>query len=799
MRAYMHARKASGGGSPSYDSDSGGRLRARRDDALRGQLVTVSNEQKAPGDASHGGSLVIADGSGKTFSLPCDMVSGEAFVLDMDGLSLEVACEPKGGPMSIMLYAPNDLLDMDKVQDAYNLAYDVADECKAMGGSAEVRERVGQNRFFLADDDGGGVDDGIVVPQSQQADDPIADALLGGGDMTYASNGGRRAMDTNQYGGMQPQQAPSYDWAGIGGIQPDAQQYGGSGGSADFDQLRSMMNQFIDKVSVNTDNRQKEIDDLNAKLTQQLLRNEKVNKEYIKAQHDNDTLRDRISEYEEQVADKERAITDLQKTIAASVESHEALKQELDATKAKLEQSKKDAQGRLDTANAAVNAVHQQLMSSQQQVKALNDTIRAKDEQAQKDADSISGLRDQLRTERTKSSKLSSDIVAARDAASAEQSKLKAQYEQRISAQQADLQKARQSAKDTEARATKSLHDLSEKTMSHIKEQQDAFNAERDHLKQQISDLTTLLDSVTNDRDSLRSQIALVSRSMSTAKDKLRSTETQVKDLQSELDDANKRCEAANKRNERLSEQLDEAQQAADVARTNADNTTRYAAQKYAEAIRQRDTCEGTLSAMRDAMRSHGVDPAIIAIVDQSISDIIGSKGNDNPMLLAAATQDDTDDVFNVNGSYMSSAEIDSAADEVAGQYGATIPADAGEQPEDDATGDAHGDAEEADAEYASDTADDGVTDAADGTDDDDDDFSFPVDGGDEDYDDGDDADDDDQIIVPERAQGAPTDGISDTDLAGTPLSGTGVIDSDQIESMLEDEDFDASGETDGE
>lgn len=803
-------------------------LRRRREASLRGQPVTVANEQSVPGSVQNGGTVTITQGDGKTFPLSCDRVQSETFVLDSGGLSVEIVGNLKTGPVSILLHVPDGELDDQTVQEAYDLVYDVDDECKAMGGrSSGVREVIRQNRFTDATDEepaqvmaagGGGYQpvgdpNGIMVPQrgayvaqppaSQGGGNAFIDKLLGGTQGTQPYGGidsyanGRGAMDINngqqQYGAMQPQQsAPSYDWMGGGnGVQGSGAGTGIDSPSADFNQMRSMMDELINRMSNSTSSNKKEIDDLNAKYTQQLIKNEQVNQQLIKAQDENNTLHDTLNGYTSQLADKERSLTELQKAIAASAEARESIQRELDATKAKLDQTKKDAQGHIDTANSAVDAMRTQLASAQSQVKALNDTIRAKDEQAQKDADSISTLQETIRSERSKSNKLSNDLVAARDAVDATRDKVKAQYERRIADMAKDLDDARKSAKDTEAFATKSMHELSEKTMSHIQEQQASFNAERDRLKKQISDISSLLDSVTNDRDSLRSQIALVSRSMSATRDKLNASETSVKDLESELADAKQRCDAVCKRNDRLSEQLESAQQAVDIARSNAENTSKYAAQKYAEAMKQRDACEGTLSAMRDSMREHNVDPAIIAIVDQALSDIMGTKADDNPMLLAIAANGNADDVFNVNGQYMSADDIDDAASDIASQYA------------DDA---AYDDAEDVadETQAGDDRIDMDVTEPQSEQDDIDDDYEFPIDDGDVDYSDIPDNDEDedattdddgDEITVPERTQHIDMDDISDVDLAGTPLSGTGVIDASQIESMLDmdDDDYDMS------
>lgn len=794
-------------------------LRRRRAASLNGQVVTVTNSQKTPGSVQDGGQVVITQDDGQSFKLPCDRLRGETFVLDSDGLSVELIGTLKSGPVSILLHVPDGELDDQTVQEAYDFVYDVDDECKAMGGSTSgVREVIRENRFT---DDGsdasvgavgtpagyqGAGSDGIVVPQRGAYSQPMVaspdgnayiDKLLDGGVpkgvQSYGSIGSyasdrRGAMDINeqqQYGAMQSPQSSSYDWSGTHG-----QALGDLGSpNADFNQMRDMMNELINKMSNNTSSNRKEIDELNAKYTQQLIKNEQINQQLIKAQDENNALHDTLNSYTTQIADKERSLAELQKTITASAEACETIQRELDATKAKLEQTEKDAQGHIDTANAAVDAMRAQLSSTQLQMKSLNDTIRAKDEQAQKDADAISTLQETIRSERSKSSKLSDDLVAAKDSVSAARDEVKAQYEQRLAAMSNDLSEARKNAKDTEALATRSMHELSEKTMKHIQEQQSQFNAERERLKKQVSDISSLLDTVTNDRDALRSQIAIVSRSMSTARAKLSASEANVKDLTSELDDAKQRYDAVSKRNERLTQQLESAQQSVDIARSNAENTSKYAAQKYAEAIKQRDTCENTLSAMRDAMREHDVDPAVIAIVDQALSDIMGTKGNDNPMLLAAAAAGGADDVYNVNGRYMSGDEIDAAAGEVASQYVGDGDAD-----DTDAADDAEG-------EFDGDDRID--VDASADADDMDDDYSFPVNGdeegdGDDDKDAADDTADEaddgdgDQITVPERD--LSMDSISDTDLAGTPLSGTGVIDADQIESML---DMDGEYETD--
>ena len=845
MRAYINIDKQL----LAYDSRFDGQLRSRRETSLMGQAATITNRQNV-----RGGSEIIIKDDSATYQLPCDRVLAETFVIDSDGLSVEIVgnleIEPnqrtnpkqKTEPRSFLLHVPAWELNDKVAQEAYNLVYDIDDECKAMGGrSSGVREVIRPNRWVDATDKtppqqmppqtqsaGAGVrasggyqstdgQDNIVVPQrgtyassssmASSGGNMLIDKLLSGtqnaqpygGIDSYATR--RGAMDINngqqQYGAMQPQQsAPSYDWmGGSNGMQGNGDTTGIGSPSTDFSQMRSMMDELINRMSNSTSSSKKEIDDLNAKYTQQLIKNEQVSQQLIKAQDENNALHDTLNGYTSQLADKERSLTELQKAIAASAEARESVQRELDATKAKLDQTKKEAQGHIDTANSAVDAMRMQLASAQSQVKALNDTIRNKDEQAQKDADSISALQATVRSERSKASKLSNDLVAARDAIDAARDKVKAQYEQRIADMSKDLDAARKSAKDTEAFATKSMHELSEKTMSHIQEQQESFNAERDRLKKQISDMSSLLDSVTNDRDSLRSQIALVSRSMNTTRDKLKASETNVKDLESELADAKQRCDAVLKRNDRLSEQLESAQQAVDIARSNAENTSKYAAQKYAEAMKQRDACEGTLSAMRDSMREHNVDPAIIAIIDQSLSDIMGTKADDNPMLLAIAANDNADDVFNVNGQYMSADDIDDAASDITSQY---------------ADNEASDDAEDATDETQSgdDRIDMGGTKPQSEQDDIDDDYEFPIDDGDEDYSDipdedegdGEGADtptdgDGDEIIVPERTQRIDMDDISDVDLAGTPLSGTGVIDASQIASMLDmdDDDYDMS------
>lgn len=845
MRAYMNTEKQPLAYGDGFDKQ----LRRRREASLRGQAVTVANEQNVPGSVQDGGRVTITQGDGKMFPLPCNRVQAETFALDSDGLSVEIVGSLKTGPVSILLHVPDRELDDQVVQEAYDLVYDVDDECKTMGGrSSGVRKVIRQNRFTDDTDDmpstanvgmgtgdtyqSAGDSDGIVVPQrGTYASSPamtsnggkaFIDKLLGGtqdaqpygGIDSYAIR--RGTMDTNsgqqQYGAMQPQQvaAPSYDWMGNGGGGMGAVTSGlGSNPNADFNQMRSMMDELINRMSSSTSSSKKEIDDLNAKYTQQLIKNEQVNQQLIKAQDENNALHDTLNGYTSQIADKDRSLAELQKTIAAAAEARETLQGELDATKAKLEQTRKESQGHIDTANAAVDAMRTQLASAQSQVKALNDTIRTKDEQSKRDADAISSLQETVRSERSKSSKLSDDLVAARDSVAAARNEVKAQYEQHIADMTKNLEEARKNAKDTEAFATQSMHELSEKTMSHIKEQQESFNAERDRLKQQISDMSSLLESVTNDRDSLRSQISLVSRSMSATRDKLNASETSVKDLESELADARQRAEAVTKRNDRLTQQLESAQQAVDIARNNAENTSRYAAQKYAEAIKQRNTCENTLSAMRDAMREHDVDPAVIAIVDQALSDIMGTKGDDNPMLLAAAENGNADDVFNVNGRYMSGNDIDDAASDIASQYA------------DDAT---DGEPMAAETNSADDASDDHIdvdatTTMPETQDDVDDDYAFPTDASDEDYsdvpeddgematepdsvevdddasdDDAADADDDDKITVPDRMQHITMDDISDVDLAGTPLSGTGVIDASQIESMLDmDDDYDMS------
>ena len=842
------------------DSRFDRQLRSRREASLMGQAATITNEQNV-----RGGSEIIIKDDSTTCQLPCNRVLSETFVIDSDGLSVEIVgnleIEPnqrtdpkqKTEPRSFLLYVPAWELNDKVAQEAYNLVYDVDDECKAMGGrSAGVREVIKPNRWVDATDKtppqntppqtqsaGTGIransgyqstdeSDDIVVPKrgtyarspsmAPSGGNALIDKLLGGtqnaqlygGVDSYATR--RGAMDTNngqqQYGAMQPQQAamPSYDWTGNSwnGMQGTVTSGLGSNPNADFNQMRSMMDELITRMSNNTSSSKKEIDDLNAKYTQQLIKNEQVNQQLIKAQDENNALHDTLNGYTSQIADKDRSLAELQKTIAAAAEARESLQGELDATKAKLEQTRKESQGHIDTANAAVDAMRTQLTSAQSQVKALNDTIRMKDEQAQKDADSISSLQATIRSERSKSSKLSNDLVAARDSVDAARNAVKAQYEQRLADMTKDLDEARKNAKDTEAFATQSMHELSEKTMNHIKEQQESFNAERDRLKKQIADMSSLLDSVTNDRDSLRSQISLVSRSMSTTRDKLNASETNVKDLESELADAKQRADAVAERNDRLTQQLESAQQAVDIARNNAENTSRYAAQKYAEAIKQRDTCENTLSAMRDAMREHDVDPAVIAIVDQALSDIMGTKSDDNPMLLAAAANDNADDVFNVNGRYMSDDDINDAASDIASQYADDTTDDEPMAAETDATDDSD---DHIDVDVMAETPEThGDTD---------DDYAFPTDASDEDYSDvpdGDDeiatepdsveldddatgdSDNDDKITVPERVQHITMDDISDVDLAGTPLSGTGVIDASQIESMLDmDDDYDMS------
>ena len=156
MRAYINIDKQP----LAYDSRFDRQLRSRRETSLMGQAATITNRQNA-----RGGSKIIIEDDSATYQLPCDRVLAETFVIDSDGLSVEIVgnleIEPnqrtnpkqKTEPRSFLLYVPAWELNDEAAQEAYNLVYDIDDECKAMGGSSSgVREVIRPNRWVDATD-----------------------------------------------------------------------------------------------------------------------------------------------------------------------------------------------------------------------------------------------------------------------------------------------------------------------------------------------------------------------------------------------------------------------------------------------------------------------------------------------------------------------------------------------------------------------------------------------------------------------------------------------------------------------
>lgn len=148
-------------------------------------------------NSNGGGHVHIAPVNGGT-SLDVDdsKIIQETFVLNMDGLRIEMVADVNGVTRSLLFHARATALTRDDVQKAYDLVYNIADGHDAISGrDLLVLELIDKNDFFESDADN--VDE-EELPQSAADDNAIStsayESLLG---MNTASNATQSQVTQN--------------------------------------------------------------------------------------------------------------------------------------------------------------------------------------------------------------------------------------------------------------------------------------------------------------------------------------------------------------------------------------------------------------------------------------------------------------------------------------------------------------------------------------------------------------------------------------------------------------------------
>lgn len=708
-----------------------------------------------------GGHVHIAPTDGGT-ALDVDdgRIKQETFVLNMDGLRVEMVADISGVMRSLLFHARSTALTRDDVQKAYDLVYNIADGHDAVSEhDIPVLELVDKNDFFESDADD--VDEVSPVNESASEYDanPSAyDALLGTNavpvvsqatspqDATHATT-----MSTNddasgahadaQTGGIIGTGDGKDGYDGIPsdilgmllgnegkgsdhgmGVREEQRSNDAVDGdvtkheptSPDVTDMQRAVSELIQQLDKTSDATKAEVERLRGQLTNQYVVNERLRKSLNAETDDKVRLQGEATRHAEEVAQHEAKEHSLQEALSSAIGERDDARRQLDEANDRYERLSAETAGKLGSLNDVLAVVRTQLSSEKGKTAEQQASIGQLGDVISGHESTIDELRSKLQRAVEEMQSMEESIGNLRKQANEE----------------------RESAMAAKADANRSLKEFADKMLAKLKERQAKYDEDTASLEEQITSLTKLLDDVTTDRDSIRKQVTTLSRNSIAMKDRLAKAEKRADDAEAGLKEALAKSERHAKAESEYEDAIAHERERADNAQASARMMTEFAALKYAEAIRTRNECEEIANVMRDAMESDDADVIglreRIALVLRRID---ASKEDDVPVSRdatndAAPDMHDMDDATSSEGK--PAEQADDNADENVGTIGGV---------------DAH---EEQSIEF-------------------DDDYSFPSD---------------------DVMDGLEDDVIADDELDGTPLANTGSVDGELLMDVMEIDDY---------
>lgn len=709
-----------------------------------------------------GGHVHIAPTDGGT-ALDVDdgRIKQETFVLNMDGLRVEMVADINGVTRSLLFHARATALTRDDVQKAYDLVYNVADGHDAVSEcDIPVLELVDKNDFFESDADDvdeapsvngsapgrdaspsacdaplgtsavSGVTHAVAVPTNDDAGVSHADARTGGVMGAGDGKDGYDGIPSDILGMLLGSEGKGNDY-GVGtreGQRPDDAVAGASrvthakpcddgvgvtkheSTSLDVTDMQRAMNEFVQQLGKTSDATKAEVERLRGQLTNQYVVNERLRKSLNSETDDKVRLQEEATRHAEEISNHEAKERSLQEALASAIGERDDTRRQLDEANDRYERLSAETEGKLGSLNDVLAAVRTQLSSERDKAAEQQASIGQL-------GDVISGHEstiDELR------SKLQGFVEEMRS------------MEESIGSLRKQANEEHEAAMATKADANRSLRECADKMLARLKERQAKYDEDTASLEGQITSLTRLLDDVTTDRDSIRKQVATLSRNSIAMKDKLAKAEKRADDAESGLKEAHAENERHAKAESEYEDAIAHERGRADNAQASARMMTEFAALKYAEAIRTRNECEEIANAMRDAM---GRDDADVTGLRERIALVLrridASKEDDSPVSLGT-TDDAAPDMHDMGDALVcedkSAERADDDADDGVGTIGGFSTSEG--QP----------------IEF-------------------DDDYSFPAD---------------------EVMDGLEEDVIADDELDGTPLANTGSVDGELLMDVME-------------